>query len=105
ASNPLRNDFVTPSASQRRSVQSVAAGSRSHIEEAMPHDLCQAPPAIAAATLSAMLATSAAAQPRLPRLRYEPPADLLHSALGPPENYESTSITASLQLSAVTRRE
>jgi len=66
----------------------------------MPHDLCQALPAIAAATLSAMLATSAGAQPRLPRLRYDPPADLLHSALGPPENYESTRINASLQIYA-----
>jgi len=33
-----------------------------------------------------------------PRLRYEPPADLYHSALRPPENYESTQINASLQV-------
>ncbi len=38
------------------------------------------------------------AQTERPRLRYVPPADLLHSALRPPENYESTKINASLQV-------
>jgi hypothetical protein len=66
----------------------------------MTHTLCQVLPTIAAATVSALFAASAAGQPRLPRLRYEPPADLMHSALGPPENYESTRISASLQVYA-----
>jgi len=59
---------------------------------------CQVPPSLALVTVSALLAASAAGQSQPPRLRYEPPADLLHSALGPPENYESTRINASLQI-------
>jgi hypothetical protein len=37
-------------------------------------------------------------QTNAPRLRYEPPADLYHSALRPPDNYESTRTNASLQV-------
>jgi hypothetical protein len=33
-------------------------------------------------------------------LRCESPADLLHNALGPPDNYESSRINASLQIYA-----
>jgi len=66
----------------------------------MTHTVCQILPTMAAAMVSALLAASAAGQPRLPRLRYEPPADLMHSALGPPENYESSRISASLQVYA-----
>lgn len=66
----------------------------------MTHTASQLMPAFAAATISALLAASAASQPRLPRLRYEPPAELQHSAIGPPENYESTRINASLQVYA-----
>jgi len=66
----------------------------------MTHTVCQILPTMAAAAVSALLAASAAGQPRLPRLRYEPPADLMHSALGPPENYESSRISASLQVYA-----
>ena len=54
--------------------------------------------AVAGAMTSTLLAVSTAAQPRVPRLRYDPPADLLHSALRPPENYESTRISASVQV-------
>jgi hypothetical protein len=52
---------------------------------------------------SVMLSAAAAAQTSVPRLRYEAPADLLHSALRPPENYESTRIKASLQVYAFRR--
>ncbi len=65
----------------------------------MAHSLC--PPLLSAAaalTLSTLVVASAIAQPRAPRLRYDTPADLLHSALRPPENYESTRINASLQI-------
>ena len=34
----------------------------------------------------------------MPRLKYEPPADLFHSALRPPEVYESTLINASIHI-------
>jgi hypothetical protein len=45
-----------------------------------------------------MCPPDAAGQASTPRLRYEPPADLYHSALRPPDNYESTRINASLQV-------
>ena len=66
----------------------------------MPHVVCW--PSLlsvtAALLASAPLAVSVVAQSGVPRLRYVPPADLLHSALRPPENYESTQINASLQV-------
>jgi len=34
----------------------------------------------------------------VPRLKYTPPSDLYHSALRPPEVYESTRVNASLQV-------
>ena len=37
---------------------------------------------------------------RMPRLTYTPPADLYHSALRPPEIYESSQVNASLQVYA-----
>jgi hypothetical protein len=55
-------------------------------------------PALAVSTTAVLLAAAAAAQTSPPRLRFEPPADLYHSALGPPDNYESTRINASLQV-------
>jgi hypothetical protein len=55
-------------------------------------------PALAVSTTAVLLAASAAAQTTPPRLRFEPPADLYHSASSPPENYESTRINASLQV-------
>jgi hypothetical protein len=45
-----------------------------------------------------MCPLDAAGQASGPRLRFEPPADLYHSALRPPDNYESTRINASLQV-------
>jgi len=55
-------------------------------------------PALVVPMLQVLPAVSAAGQTNPPRLRFEAPADLLHSALRPPENYESTRINASLQV-------
>jgi hypothetical protein len=57
-------------------------------------------PTLCAALAVVLLAMPVAGQTSPPRLRYEPPADLMHSALRPPENYESTRINASLQVYA-----
>jgi len=55
-------------------------------------------PGIAVAIAAVVFATAAAGQTSPPRLRFEAPADLYHSALRPPENYESTKTNASLQV-------
>ena len=55
-------------------------------------------PALAVSTTAVLFAAAAAAQTSPPRLRFVPPADLYHSALGPPDNYESTRVNASLQV-------
>ena len=51
---------------------------------------------MAAAVLA--LQGSVAAQIGTPRLKYEAPAQLLHSALTPPEVYESTVVNASIHI-------
>jgi hypothetical protein len=55
-------------------------------------------PTVALVIVTVLCAPDAAGQGSVPRLRYEPPPDLYHSALRPPDNYESTRINASLQV-------
>jgi hypothetical protein len=67
-------------------------------EDAVARIVSRVLPAVAMATAAILLPMRASGQTSPPRLRYEPPVDLLHSAIRPPENYESTRINASLQV-------
>ena len=57
-------------------------------------------PAITAAlaAVSASFPPSLTGQSTMPRLVYSPPAELYHSALRPPEIYESSQVNASMQV-------
>jgi len=65
----------------------MAMNRRSLLEAAM----------IAAAVVACGISVSAQGS-RVPRLKYEAPADLFHSALRPPEVYESTVTNASIHI-------
>jgi hypothetical protein len=64
----------------------------------MAQHICRFVPLVALVIGAIMCPPDAAAQASGPRLRFEPPPDLYHSALRPPDNYESTRINASLQV-------
>ena len=50
------------------------------------------------AVIAAAFQGLAAMQSELPRLKYDAPEQLLHSALRPPEVYESTLVNASIHV-------
>src|SRR5437867_345543 len=91
---------LTPRPSRNSSDCVRRANAAASTEEAMAQSISRLLPPVMVATTAVLISAAAAGQTSPPRLRLVPPADLYHSALGPPENYESTKINASLQVYA-----